>query len=970
MPDYDVVLLPTFSQVEDWRKRQAEGSEAGLFSQAVTTFDAWIADLWELHGDGRAIISSLQRRVIVQAALERLAQGRGWITFRAADAQISVVGDEALAPPADAITLSAGVTKLVADCMRDAAGLPAFEQAMKCVWEGQVPDGFSMREAALLQGMACSIALAREAGFVELGQAAASVAACSSRAFPHPLRVLRARALPLSWIEEHFFASCESIDVTIQEAPGVAGVEPLAEGIELRFGFPSGRYAQPALVADLARRWRSERGAGSLSGKPDVIVACKDPLSLYDQLEPALSEDGWRMCVQARVPFSSTDFGRTFLSLSRVLSDDEWAAWDLSDAVLPPFSGFGPAQAVQVDCELRMNRLAERDDCLKRLRMSSDAFSQLEELASDPDADILLGVFEQIAYKTPGKSDAWRTTQLAAATAMRSCTSVARRLGVQMGACVQALQDAKVTTSFQSELSSSSVKCSADVPTIVITTQDAASQMGEKSCAHLILCDLTSQDYPVLDRDDAAATLFSKLGLRRTDSALARTRRAFAALQALPTARLTCCRPLNDWEGSPTYPAAVLQELVDAYRIDATAEDDIDEVFGLTDDLAVGLLQRGEEDLYANEVGGSPGEVQPCEEVDARQSLGFVDSQSRDAVVLERQASGKMASIGFSPSASQIEAYLECPYKWFAQSRLNVKQLDEGFGALERGTFAHGVLHDFYERFQAEGTLKVDASNLEQARELMRAVCDEVEEAHRALDPGDSRYVAIDSIEQREIEALKAQLVSYLDYEARLLPGFHPAFLEYEIGPEDGASYAGHAFVGVVDRIDVDDKGRAVVIDYKGSVGPAHEIAGKGPDDPGNVQTRIYAQVIRRLLGLEVVAALYVSYGRVPALAGAYDGRVLEAAHLPGMKHEKHACVGSGEPDEPVESCAGTPVESQVGGEAEDFSRMSFEALLDRTEELVAQAEVSMESGFVEPQPRNAKSCEYCPVANCPKRGA
>ena len=67
----DIVILPSFAQVEDWRKRHAAASAEGLFAQTVTTFNAWIADLWELHGDGRAIVDSLQRQTIMQAVFER-----------------------------------------------------------------------------------------------------------------------------------------------------------------------------------------------------------------------------------------------------------------------------------------------------------------------------------------------------------------------------------------------------------------------------------------------------------------------------------------------------------------------------------------------------------------------------------------------------------------------------------------------------------------------------------------------------------------------------------------------------------------------------------------------------------------------------------------------------------------------------------------------------------------------------------
>ena len=43
---YDVVLLPTFMQAEEWRKAHAlEGG--GLFGTTVSTFNAWAASLWE-----------------------------------------------------------------------------------------------------------------------------------------------------------------------------------------------------------------------------------------------------------------------------------------------------------------------------------------------------------------------------------------------------------------------------------------------------------------------------------------------------------------------------------------------------------------------------------------------------------------------------------------------------------------------------------------------------------------------------------------------------------------------------------------------------------------------------------------------------------------------------------------------------------------------------------------------------------
>lgn len=43
-------------------------------------------------------------------------------------------------------------------------------------------------------------------------------------------------------------------------------------------------------------------------------------------------------------------------------------------------------------------------------------------------------------------------------------------------------------------------------------------------------------------------------------------------------------------------------------------------------------------------------------------------------------------------SASQIESYLECPYKWFSLRRLRLHDADALFSGAETGTFAHRVL--------------------------------------------------------------------------------------------------------------------------------------------------------------------------------------------------------------------------------------------------------------------------------------
>ena len=933
----DIVILPSFAQVEDWRKRHAATSAEGLFAQTITTFNAWIADLWELHGDGRAIVDSLQRQTIMQAAFERGSEDDFPSVY---DETRGVSGDGGL-------TVLPGVVKLAAQCVRTAAGVPAFEQAVAAVSAGTAPTSVSVREAVLLEGIGRYYGLLEQAGLVEAGQAAAWLSERSAEVFSRTMHVLVADAPPLGWQMTAFFDACSRLEVSFESAPGAEGVTRVPDGVRLRFGFPSGRYAQPALVADLLREVASVQAS---NGMVTVVVACKDPLSLYKQLEPALACIGATGCVQAQVPFFQTDFGRQFMQLARAVHDDAWSKQDLSDAVRPPFSRISQTDALDIDCALRADRLAERDACLVRLSAESDTFSQLEEVVSDPNADILLGVFEQIAFTSTGRSDSWRAEQLAAVSAVRSCTKAARAVGASMASCVRVLEDVKVTVSYEG-LPAFEETMGADLR-VIVTTQSVASQMGAGSCDVLVLCDLTTDDYPVADKEDAASTLFAKLGLEPFDTALARARRTFAALQFLPVSQFVCLRPLNDKDGNPTYPAAVLQELVDAYRLDATSDDDLDDVFGLPVSLMEGMVQRGEEDLYANAVIAEGGKAQVVQSR-VESSMGDVSVDRTRLVALSRRLPGGVDLGDPAPSPSQVEAYLECPYKWFAQRRLRIEGLDEGFGALERGSFAHSVLQRFYQRFNELGYAKVDEDNLSQAKELMQVVADETAAEQHLLAPGKGRYVPADQIEQRELEAFKTQLVSFLDFEAAFLPTFHPAHLEFPIQAEDEVTYAGHRFLGFVDRIDVDGAGNAVIVDYKGSVGPQYEIAGKSAEDPGKVQTRMYARAVERTLGLRVVGALYVSYGKTSGCAGAFDGRVLEAAHLPGMRVDRCRCA------------AASPSDLEA---VDDFSQLTFADMLDATEALVARAIESMQAGRVCPDPATPDACTYCPVAHCPHR--
>lgn len=928
--DSKVVLLPSYSRVEQWRKRAAGEIPTGLLGTTAATFDSWIADLWELHGDGRALVSGVQRRMLLRRALAECG-------FFAED------------------EIAFGLVSMAARVIRSVAGLIPFERACtQCAGDAAPDSPFDLdkRECALLAACARYESLLAAAGLVEPGTAAAYLAEHAETVFPRPLHAVLPDGVPMDWSQQAFFASCSSIHLVVHPDSGTKAIGCAPEDVRLRFAFPSGPTAQAGLVADILREAaHDEAAAGSPGDDAEwfAVVTCHDPLEMYGMLGPVLAQEGMSVAVQGRKALSQTAFGCAYLSMLRCLHSDPWDPAALADVLLSPFSGVPRAEAYDIARDLRLDRIASRDGVLARLRAAFEPLSQLEELASDPDADILLGMFEQMVQSRVDLEASWRSEQLAAIGAVRAVLAAARFAGLPIRACADELEHAAVPVSM-------ALQPACAGPAVLIASQEDAATLGSHACQVLVAADLTTDAYPVADREDAAATLLSHLGFAPYDDALSQARRCFTALLALPIRQAVMVRPLNDEDAAETYPCLVLEELADAYR----DKEGQGSGAGRSEGAAVekppaltlkGAPERGEDVLFENAVALPVGGSQ------AMQSAPSGPPPAGGVLLPRRTSHGEVLPRA-CPSPSAIESYLECPRKWFIDRRISAEQIDEGFGGREKGTFAHEAFRLFYERFQAAGHAKVGPGNLDAARACMADVLDELEAAQPLCEPGSNRLVPATELERRELADFKRQLEECLEFEAQFLPGWRPAYLEYEIDADHAVEYAGYRLVGRIDRIDVDDAGHAVIVDYKGGVTDDYAIAGKTPVQMGKVQTRIYAQAVKRALGLDVVGALYVTYGRNPRVSGAYNPCIIDAAHLPGIRTSACACAADD---------AGPALEPL--SDDLELASLTFEHMLDATECVVGAAVARMAAGDVRPRPAADSVCRYCAAPACAKRG-
>lgn len=339
-------------------------------------------------------------------------------------------------------------------------------------------------------------------------------------------------------------------------------------------------------------------------------------------------------------------------------------------------------------------------------------------------------------------------------------------------------------------------------------------------------------------------------------------------------------------------------------------------------------------------------------------------------------------------SASQIETYLECPYKWFTQRRIKISQVDTEFAPMQMGTFIHRVLELTHATLLAEA-LGCDVSEVDLAVEPVllqdvagsRITSDNLDHAKQVLDTcfaqvwdeqfnninrASSNELIPHSIQERkQVENIRENLKNLLEFEASHFVGYQPRFFELRFGREENVvEYAGAQFTGSIDRVDVNAHGQALIIDYK------H----KGTNDlkaysaklsldselskeilPRHVQSAIYAQIMRKQLTkykLEPVAAIYLGTKEQkdkPSFALA--GMATEAAteHIWNIRPENKKLR-----DQAV------MVVSQNSAEFADY--------LDAWENLIAQKVQAMLSGDVRANPCDKDACRYCPVKLCDKR--
>lgn len=374
---------------------------------------------------------------------------------------------------------------------------------------------------------------------------------------------------------------------------------------------------------------------------------------------------------------------------------------------------------------------------------------------------------------------------------------------------------------------------SAERPGHVQVTE--AHRLRGRRFGAVILGGLTANEFSPVARERPETAILERLGLGTGRDEAASERLLYYSVVTRARRRLVLMRTEIDSEDTPVRPSLLWEETLDLFRDptpDAADEDEglEPERLALADLVlcapASGPRRRA---LRAAVAAGPSGP----------QTLPTTRGELRDPRVLGALASRERFS------ATEIQMYVECPYRWFYERAVEPSELDREIDARTVSTLAHRALSDFYRVLPARlGVRRVTRPLLPAALEL----ADEVFDAQ-----GRPRASTLE--DEFDLDSARRRVRTLVTADADLLPGFEPLLLEHEIGGEGAGVRIGDFLLsGRVDRVDRCGDS-LVVIDYKWSSLPTQKAIGAGT----SLQVALYALAVDGLDLGRVVGGIYRS---------------------------------------------------------------------------------------------------------------
>lgn len=853
-----LILVPSVPDALRAAEEFAHDCPIGL---ATGTLDSFLDGHWYARGDGRSLVTSAERLILVDEAV-RICQSESYdprLATRGVTGVLDRLCRRAAAspgapmPPGEIDSVAATLVRVVNTYagLLSAAGMVERAEAHRIVIDGFEP---SCVPDVLVVNRVMGLTATQEQ-FVVRASGMTEVLICLTYDSTVPATVAAAGLVSR-------LARMGTVDH--QPLPGTFTAPGELAAIERHLGGParSAAVAKGAVIisqawgegaesARIVREVQDAIGDGIAPGR--IAIVFRDPSGYVAPLGTALFEAGIEAEWDGRVPFARSGLGRALLVALRFSGGEHVERMDL---LRTPYS---PASHQDLDA---------LDACIR----SSGAVTarQFEVLAGriEPATGLFIREVRRACDSVGSADSRQRWHRLVAGMLGRAWRGDACENGqalLDIGASrvfAEAIEAAALLG--ESGISASGIGAALAEATITVTAHEdphrvqvmAAERARGRRFDCVIVGGLNAGVFPRTSRDDvlSAPTVAAELGSAGIDVAprggVEQERLLFYLVATRASRRLVLSAQSHDAEGRVRRPSTFLEEVLDLYRHEPLNEepDSMPPQRVLEADGAAGHFDAPLTRRRALRAVASSGALDGCDAADQRRIARARGRAHRATGELGATTRETLAAREVF-SATEIESYLSCPYRWYVERVVRPRELDVRIDAAAAGALAHTIMRDFYDEFTLRtGEPRLTPRLLTEARVIHTRVASAAAEGIRAVS----------AAEEIQVRATIRQTWQMLETDAALLPGLAPVHREWAFGMDDEPEpFAGFLLKGRIDRIDADER-ILVVTDYKlGAVDHTRTYARFV--DEGLVQLPLYAAVAARRLGLTVAGGVYRS---------------------------------------------------------------------------------------------------------------
>lgn len=283
-------------------------------------------------------------------------------------------------------------------------------------------------------------------------------------------------------------------------------------------------------------------------------------------------------------------------------------------------------------------------------------------------------------------------------------------------------------------------------------------------------------------------------------------------------------------------------------------------------------------------------------------------------------------------SVTELETYINCPYDYYITRVLGiepVEEVSEDLTVMERGSKVHGILKNFYTAWNKPLTRE----NRDDARQLLKKLTNS------------AFAVEADTFRNRRDKErfLDVMAERFLDAEIEFWKqGMKPAWIERKI--EGFPLVLSHAetveLSAKIDRIDADENGNIVIVDYK---------TGKYPQPKMNIDQDIFQLPVYAVMAQQALSS-----------SGKHrDSPLLKPIGL--AYYDLAGKSGAGARDVVLFDTEARNDHPSSRPKASPKRFEEFDAILKQSMEKAVKAVEGILAGDFSPVPQDENKCRYCP---------